>query len=105
MTPHEMFVTVAASTAGLAAATFCVLYAITPPTMRRWWESVTGVNLMALALCLVFLSAGTVARRLAPGHDAGHLAIGVPYLLVAGVMVWRTVMMWRAKHPTKKGDK
>ena len=100
MTPVDLFLTIAATLCGISAAVFCVLYARTRRGKRRlWWESATGRNLMALAGALALLSSGTVIRRLIPEHDVGNIVLATSYLLVAAVMVWRTVMMWRANHP------
>lgn len=100
MTPVGLALTIAAAVCGLASGTFCLLYERTRREKRRlWWETETGRNVMAMGASVTLLSSGTVVRRAIPCHTAGEAILAVAYALTAAVMVWRTVMMWRANRP------
>lgn len=75
----------------LSAGAFVTLYWWS----ARWWRSDTGRNQMAMAGCLIALGAGTATRH----FPWGPWSILAAALLVAVVMIWRTVIMWRYTHP------
>lgn len=85
--------TVAAVCALISSAVFALLY-----SRVTWWKGQTGRNLMAMALCLVVLAAGSVTRRLI-NVELGHYILLAGWVFVAVVMAWRTAQMWRVTHP------
>lgn len=85
--------TVAASVAWIAISTFIALY-----SRVTWWRGGTGRNIMALAFGLWLLASGSITRRLV--HvEVGHWVLLVAWALIAVVIPWRTVQMWRVTHP------
>lgn len=80
--------TVLAALVAASSLTFIVLYA----WRAGWWRTDTGVNQMTMAVALAALGAGTAVRWLPFGRYAIFAAAAASVV----VMVWRTVIMWRA---------
>lgn len=73
-----------------SALTFVILYHL----RARWRGTRTGINIMTMGASLVLLAAGSLVRRLV--HDTvGNWIILGSWLVIAVVMVLRTVEMWQ----------
>lgn len=92
-----MLLTVAAYLCLVASFVFVVIYA-----NYRWYQTATGWSVMALACCLVALPAGTVLRESLGKSGLSDCVLAVAYVVTTGVMVWRTVAMWRVNHPHER---
>ncbi|MDK1473590.1 hypothetical protein QNO07_09180 [Streptomyces sp. 549] len=85
---------VSASTAlALSALVFVVVYHVLAP----WWRSAAGRHLMAVAVTLGLLGAYTVVITAWPECGWLRVARSVVVVVMAGLLVQRTVMVVRAQ--------
>ena len=102
---NEMVLLTVVGVAIAALITFLLLYDSKLP----WWENSYGRSIVAMKLAVLSVAIGAVVRNL-DYHSVADALLAVAWATVAGVMIWRTRMLWhdtrrdgeRKTHPTSR---
>lgn len=87
---NEILLLTVVGAAIAALTTFLLLYDSKLP----WWESSYGRSIVAMKLAVLGVAIGAVVRNL-DYHLVADVLLTVAWAAVAGVMIWRTRMLWQ----------